>query len=368
MSNVYDIDQQRKTTEQRTVEASTWIAKMDRGLGDSEADALRAWIRADARNEAELLEMARMWDKMDALARLSEVFPHASAARPVVTRGGRYRMAMAAALAAVAFAGLLAIPTITNSGPSEPAPVLELDVAAYETAIGGVSTIELADRSEITLNTNSRAVVRFAQRQRLVTLERGELHIDVAHDPTRPLSVIAGRHVVQAVGTAFSVKLDGSDRVEVLVVDGRVRVHVDEQGTGSQGNVADRSFLVAQGERVVLNADGEVVEALETDEIAVQLSWRNGHLIFRGESLAAAVEEVSRYTTTEFVIVDEDLRKIRVAGLFKRGDVAGFLSTLQANFDIVHERAGDATVLLSARGSSDATRIPSPPEPAASAR
>ena len=368
MSNVYDIDHERKAIERRALEASTWIAKMDRGLVGGEADAVRAWMRADARNEAELLEMARMWDKMDALARLSEVFPHGSDARPAATRGGRYRMAIAAAFAAVVFAGLLTMPATRSSSENETVPDLDFDVAAYETNVGGVSTIELADRSEITLNTNSRAVVRFAKRQRLVKLERGELHIDVAHDPTRPLRVIAGGHVVQAVGTAFSVKLDGSDRVEVLVVDGRVRVHVDEQGTESPGNVEERSFLVAQGERVVLNADGEVVEALETDEIAVQLSWRNGHLIFRGESLAVAVQEVSRYTTTEFVIVDEDLRKIRVAGLFKRGDVAGFLSTLQANFDIVHERADAETILLSGQGRSSITRSPSPPRSAGSAR
>ena len=48
---------------------------------------------------------------------------------------------------------------------------------------------------------------------------------------------------------------------------------------------------------------------------------------------------MGRYTTARFVIVDEDLRQVRVAGLFKRGDVAGFLSTLEANFDIVHARA-----------------------------
>ena len=88
VSNVYDIDHKRRRVEQRTVEASIWIAKMDRGLDDAEADALRAWMRADPENQAELLEMARMWDKMDALARLSEVFPHPSEAGPSATRGG----------------------------------------------------------------------------------------------------------------------------------------------------------------------------------------------------------------------------------------------------------------------------------------
>ena len=310
MSNVYDIDHKRRRAEQRAVEASTWIAKMDQGLGDAEAEALRAWMRADPENQAELLEMARMWDRMDALARLSEVFPHASEAS---------------------------------------------HTAAYETAVGGTSTIELSDRSEITLNTDSRAVVRFAQGQRIVNLERGEMHIDVAQDPARPVSVIAGGHVVRAVGTAFTVRVDASRRVELLVVDGRVRVHAHEPGAagltrpGSPDRLGDRSLLVTEGERVVLNADRETVEALEPEEIDVRLSWRNGNLVFRGESLADAVAEVSRYTTVDFVIPDDDLRKLRVAGLFKADDVAGFLATLRANFDIVSERADARTIVLSAR-------------------
>ena len=98
----------------------------------------------------------------------------------------------------------------------------------------------------------------------------------------------------------------------------------------------------------MLNSGEEAVEVLEPEEIEVQLSWRSGNLIFRGESLATAVTEVGRYTSVEFVIQEEALRRVRVAGLFKTGDVSGFLSSLEANFDIVYKRADDETVVLSA--------------------
>ena len=356
MGNVFQLDQERKDAEQHEVEASAWIAKMDKGLSDADADALLAWMRADPRNEVKLLEMARMWDKMGALARLSEVFPHASETGSTPVRSMGRRMAMAASFIVV-IAGFLMTAAIMNLYEDEPPPSLASDVAAYETAIGGISTIELPDGSLITLNTNSRAVVGFGEWQRFVQLERGEVHIDVAHDPTRPLSVIAGGRIVQAVGTAFTVKIDASQRVEVLVADGRVQVGVHEQGTADIGQVEPpgdfdgQSFLLAKGERVVLDANSEKVEALEPEEIEVYLSWRNGNLIFRGESLAAAAAEVGRYTPVEFVIEDENLQQLRVAGLFKAGDVAGFLSSLQANFDIVYERTDDKTILLSAEES-----------------
>ena len=47
------------------------------------------------------------------------------------------------------------------------------------------------------------------------------------------------------------------------------------------------------------------------------------------------------------MLLDEKLEKIRVAGLFKAGDVAGFLSSLEANFDIAYERTDQNTIELS---------------------
>ena len=77
MSNVYDIGQNQAN--ERAAGASEWIAKLDRGLSDAEAEELHRWMQTDAKNEAELLALARLWDKMDDLARLSELIPHSIA-------------------------------------------------------------------------------------------------------------------------------------------------------------------------------------------------------------------------------------------------------------------------------------------------
>lgn len=351
MSKIYNFAPEPKDDEQLLVAASEWMAKIDKGLSDEDTEALSIWMSTDPRNKEQLFSMARMWDKMDALARLSEVFPRISGAAPHPIQQVSRRFAMAASFVVIFVVGAAGalINQLSDSSLSELASV----AATYETAIGGTSTIGLADGSVITLNTNSRATVDFSVRHRIVQLERGELHIDVAHDPARPLSVVAAGRVVQAVGTSFSVRIDDSQRVEVLVADGLVQIGVREPGTadtdpsGPAKETANK-LLISQAERVVLNSGKEAVEVLAPEEIEVQLSWRSGNLVFRGESLATAVSEVGRYTSVEFVIKDEELRGVRVAGLFKTGDVAGFLSSLEANFDIVYERADDETVLLSA--------------------
>ena len=70
--------------------------------------------------------------------------------------------------------------------------------------------------------------VSYTGERRLVTLERGEIHVQVSHDPGRRFSVIANDHVVQAVGTEFNVEITNDQRIELLVTDGIVIVGILE--------------------------------------------------------------------------------------------------------------------------------------------
>ena len=70
--------------------------------------------------------------------------------------------------------------------------------------------------------------------------------------------------------------------------------------------------------------------------------------MFQGEPLEQVLAEVSRYTTTRFVIGDEKLRDIRVGGYFKVGDPEHFLASLRENFLIDWQRDQDGRVILTA--------------------
>ena len=353
MSNVHSIEKRRTLQDQRAIVASEWAAKIDRGLSDDEAEALAAWVRADPENEAELLKMARLWDRMDSLARLSDMFPHAANSSAKRSRAPVYRVGSFAA-AFVGIAGILILGTLLRQQSLQP-PGDNFGLTAYETAVGSVSTVDLQDGSQITMNTASRVSVKFSQQQRQVQLERGEMHIKVARDPARPLTVVAAGRTIEAIGTAFSVRVDSAQRVvEVLVDEGRVQVGLhdpvgaDPLSTEKQRPDNLQRIFVAQSERVILNDGEELVEVLELEDIDAHLSWRDGNLIFRGEPLSEAIAEVSRYTQLDIVIADERLKAVRIAGLFKAGDVAGFLSSLGANFDIAYEYGDDEIILLPA--------------------
>lgn len=338
MTNVYTLPPHKRSID----EASDWLAKLDRGLSAAEEQALKTWLSQHAENRRALLRLASLWDKMDSLSLLTELFP------PARTRNGPKFLypAIAASVAMLLIAGWLVLRSA--DWMTTPADRAAATVAsAYETEIGERSTVRLPDHSVLTLNTNSLVKVTFNGEQRLLVLDRGEMSIEVAHDPRRPLSVIAGQKVVRAVGTAFNVQIIDAGQVEVIVTEGTVMV-VDDTVAAPMRTIGTTPRAVTKGERVLLGSDRETISKVSDSALSAELSWRQGNLIFRGETLAAAIAEVSRYTPVKFEIADERLKELRIGGLFKAGDVDGLLATLKENFNIDSERLDAERVLLKA--------------------
>lgn len=345
MTNVYPLSPQKHSVD----EASEWLAKLDRGLSTVEEQELKTWLAQQPEHRRALLRLASLWDKMDSLSRLTDLFP-ATHKRP---RRKLVYSAMAASLALFVIAGWLIVQR--SPGLLTPADrTVDTVASLYETAIGERSTVRLPDQSLLTLNTNSLIRVNYNAMQRVLELERGEMSIEVAHDARRPLSVMAGQKVVRAVGTAFNVQIIDEGQVELIVTEGTVMVadNVEPRGSGTAVDpartVGATPRTVTKGERVLLGADRETISKVSDSALSAELSWRQGNLIFRGETLAVAIAEVSRYTPVRFEIADERLNELRIGGLFKAGDVDGLLATLKENFNIDSERLDAERVLLKA--------------------
>ena len=340
----------------RVDQASEWLALLDKYEGNqtampqSEVQAMQQWMASDADNKATLFEMAQLWDKMDALSRLSDLF-----SEPKKSTQPVYGFAMAASFLLAGFLGLF---VINMGGDSN----VDFGNGLYQTAIGEHSTVTLSDGSELILNTNTQVMVSYTDKARLIYLKRGEVHVSVAKNPQRPLSVIAGKKYIQAVGTEFNIEITDSQNIELIVTEGKVEVGVHQPSTAFTEPVEQLSaestqpskvvpIAVSAGEELMLGSTKdsvlpELVSDVTAEDIEVKLSWRRGNLVFTGESLEDAVKEVGRYTSVEFVFIDEDLKKVRVGGVFKAGDVEGLLATLRENFNIVSQQVDGKRILL----------------------
>ena len=342
-----------RTRQERLQDASDWVARFDRGLREGEKKALEAWLEEDAANREALAVTLDVWDKSDSLRRLAELFPkpvkRRDRMRPFVWSG-----VAAAGVAAALFLWLQQTQLPDAGSGTQPDATARSGGNQFQTRIGARETFELADGSSVDLNTNSLIDVRFETDRRELTLHRGEATFSVAHDPGRPFSVTAGGTVFEAVGTEFNLEITADEEIELLVTDGRVLVAAAPRQAGNVATLSDPPMVaapvfVAAGEEFTVGSAAGGVRVVDVADIAVRLSWRQDNLIFRGETLEAALAEIGRYTTVEFVLLDDGLRYEPVGGLFKVGDVEGTLQTLENNFGVEYEMAEGNRVLLSRR-------------------
>ncbi len=362
MNNIYSIHEQRQAKQNSAVDednrlsdACVWISKLDRNFSKEEQQAFEEWVCCNPKNFEVLLEVAHLWDKMNELNRLTDLFPET----PSIKKNRRSKMWAGALVASITLflsAGLYVNfneARLLEQEKSLAAINLETTLS---TSIGESNTVNLPDGSKIVLNTNTLAEIKFSSSDRIIELKQGEIHIDVAHDKSRPLSVIVGGKIVQAIGTAFNIEVR-NDSFELIVTDGKVLVAPVEakQLLTESFALPKSSVAVSKGEKVnlaLLKIDKpesieEKVIKVAPIEIAASLSWRTGNLIFRGEPLVEAMAEIGRYSDVEFELDgDASLKQIRVAGMFKTGDIAGLLDVLKHNFNINHERISETRIVL----------------------
>lgn len=178
-------------------------------------------------------------------------------------------------------------------------------LADLHTGRGQRQTFTLADGSRLSLNAQSAVDVQFDQHQRLIILRHGELVIQVAADPQRPLRVRSAQGSVQALGTRFLVSQEpDATRVVVLEHSVQATLHNGIQHT------------VLQGQSVMLHA--ERIEALAGNQ-GYRADWLAGHLSVLDDSLEQVVNALRPYSRG-FVRVDPQVRNLRVQGVFPLND------------------------------------------------
>jgi transmembrane sensor len=162
-------------------EAAMWLARLDRGLRAEEPPALRGWLK-DRVNRNIILDMARLWHGPDIIALLSELIP--SGPEPMGPRS--WRSTLFTSLKVTVAVGLIVWiwsgwePRLnfhshwTHLQGSLVVPRALLEGGRYFTNVGERGQIELADGSNVTLNTDTRLGVAFSpyMRQVFVPMEK----------------------------------------------------------------------------------------------------------------------------------------------------------------------------------------------------
>jgi transmembrane sensor len=251
--------------------------------------------------------------------------------RERLQRGGL----IAACLAAMAIVGWTVFPrtqAVSDEAESDTASVLY-------TAAGERTQVQLADGSEILLDTRTRLEVRYSHSQRSVHVLSGRAYFKVGRDPLRPFVVAAADQQVVAVGTEFDVRLDDR-RLAVTLVEGRVDV-----GSVEDGSAGAASISMFAGEQLLVDLDDGGVRIAKAD-IEKTLSWRQGKIFFEDMALSDALAEMNRYSDAQIVLADPSLGDKQINGMFYTSNPHSFLVALEQYFGIRARTAADGTTYL----------------------
>ena len=219
----------------------------------------------------------------------------------------------------------------------------------YRSEIGEQHTIILADKSRITLNTNTVIKVKYSEDERLVWLEKGEAYFIVSPDKKRPFKVLAGNGFVRAVGTAFNVSVK-DEVISVDVLEGSVDVLSKTTDIHPQAEISKyfpkKKTHLKVGDAVKYWSNG-IMGNIEVAAITRIKSWREGKLRFKNLNLVDALYEHNRYTDYKIVIGSQEIRFLKINGVFEIGDTDSLLFLLEASLGLKSVKQSNVIVLFS---------------------
>lgn len=350
MKNVVDFPDTAAIDDQ----AAAWLVRLDSDdpLSDDERARMAEWLQRSPAHRERLLELAELWEKLNALTELA--VPLA----PSSPTGSRAPRRWLPAVGAVGVAAAAVAAFFVLSPPFDTPPITETN-GLYSSAIGEQRSTVLVDGSEIVLNTNSQIKVDYDEEYRDVRLMQGEALFVVAKDEQRRFRVFAGGGRIDAVGTAFSVYLK-DDAVDITVTEGEVAVSSVTPAVSATPQTAARAGAAMStatnadlgtlraGQIATLprldetSADATALQLRESrsvqeQELRRRMSWTDGRLRFQNEPLERVVSEISRYTTVKVEFADPELRSEPMYGVFPVGETELMFETLEVyGFEVTY--------------------------------
>lgn len=320
-------------------EAGEWHALLNDTaprIETEDLEAFSAW-RADPANRA---EYERIDDISRGLQALSDDPDIRLATAEALARGPerpRPRQRSSARRAGPIIGALVAASLIASL-----ASVFLSTRPTYQTRVGETFSARLADGSRITLDTDSRVRVRYAQGERRIELLRGQALFEVAHDAARPFIVAAGDTRVRATGTRFEVRKIGQD-VRVTLTQGSVEV--------KDSDARATTWRLSPGQALALTPTSAArAQPVQVDARAAT-SWTAGELTFQDVTLAEAVEELNRYSRDKIILADDAPRSTRVTGVFPAGAHDDFIAAAASLYGLESVRRANGDIELRAKRS-----------------
>ncbi|KXU30851.1 MULTISPECIES: FecR family protein [Sphingobium] len=307
-------------------DAAYWVARFNSRVADTaELQQFFAW-KKDPRHAAAYERLNGHWESAQKLGKDPQIAALVDdAIERTAPRSGIRRPMLW--VAGTVIAGAMTLGTF----------LLRPVAIHYETGIGEQRLVRLEDGTRLHLDSASAVDINFSSGHRRVALISGRAMFDVAHDKSRPFDVDAGVATVRALGTRFEIDRQQSD-ANILLIEGKVRV---DAAQCPSDKCTDQ---LLPGDMMMAREAG--LGEKERGNVEAITSWTTGRLQFEGRSLAAAVDEVNRYSKAPIILEAPDLADERVNGGFAVGDRDAFIRAVIALYPLRAEPQTNGTIRL----------------------
>ena len=295
-------------------EATMWVVRLTSGDATAEEQSeFRRWRDSDHSHAAALAEARSLWLALGPMVEAGE----AKAAH----NGRRERLRFGAIAASLVLASIGGVAAYDRYGHD------------HVTGAGERRTVALADGTHVTLAGSSAIDVAFDSSGRRVKLARGEAFFDIAHDSSRPFIITAGSGSVEDVGTAFSVRREGSGAA-VEVARGIVEV---------ASGASSRPVVLGADQAVSFDAAG--LGAVRKIDAAKELSWINGRLVIESQTLSEAVANINRYYDGHIILLRDKSRGRPISAVIDLANIDDWLAALDRTGTARVSRMGSLVLL-----------------------
>lgn len=207
----------------------------------------------------------------------------------------------AAAILLLPVLGFLFYTQFRNTSKTAEYAGLTSDSIEIVTPVGSRSQIQLADGTIVYLNYGSKLKYpqKFRSKTRNVVLT-GEAYFKVAHNPQKPFVVNAGKLKIAALGTEFNVSAYSDEKIiQTTLVNGKVRI--EKVGLNAEIDMD----IMKPGQHHRYNQETGIV-LNEFDDIEKYISWKDGKLIFKDESIVTITNKLGRWYNVDFEFQDRE--------------------------------------------------------------
>lgn len=191
---------------------------------------------------------------------------------------------------------------------------------------GGVT---LSDGTKVYINSDSKIIIPnvFKSDVREVYLE-GEAYFDVAKNPNKPFLIKTNGAVIEVLGTSFAVRNYPNDGIiQTVVEEGTVSFRTDKKKDNN-------SVILTAGNIGRLNLSNNQIKTEHVEDIGFYLSWKDGYLKFKDESMKEVAKQLERKYDIEVVFDSKEIAEMNLTAELRSRSLARVLETISMSLKI----------------------------------